>query len=116
MGNINSKKSIAIFENVPVRRVWHDEQWYFAINDVVGVLTQTPNISDYLKKMRQRDIELGKGWGQIVTPLSISTKGGIQKLNCSNLHGIFRLIQSIPSSKAEPFKQWLAQVGQERNL
>lgn len=103
-----------IFEEKEVRRVWHNEQWYFAINDIVEVLTQTSNVSDYIKKVRQRDPELGKGWGQIVTPLSIGTKGGIQKLNCANLQGVFRIIQSIPSPKAEPFKQWLARVGQER--
>lgn len=107
-------KHIAVFEEQEVRRTWHDEQWFFAINDVVEVLTQTPNVSDYIKKMRLRDVELSKGWGQIVTPLSIETKGGIQKLNCAKLAGIFRIIQSIPSPKAEPFKLWLAKVGQER--
>jgi prophage antirepressor-like protein len=106
--------SPTIFEEKEVRRDWHDEQWFFVVNDVVEVLTQTPNVSDYIKKMRQRDPELGKGWGQIVTPLSIETRGGIQKLNCSNLEGIFRIIQSIPSPKAEPFKRWLAKVGKER--
>lgn len=103
-----------IFEQKEVRRVWHDEQWYFVINDIVEALTQTSNVSDYIKKMRLRDIELGKGWGQIVTPLSVETKGGVQKLNCGDLQGIFRIIQSIPSPKAEPFKLWLARVGQER--
>ena len=103
-----------VFEEKEVRRVWHDEQWYFVINDVVVALTQTPSVSDYIKKMRLRDTALGKGWGQIVTPLSIKTKGGLQKLNCADLRGIFRIIQSIPSPKAEPFKQWLARVGQER--
>lgn len=114
MKKLSQKKEIVLFEEKEVRRTWHDEQWYFAINDVVEVLTQTPNVSDYIKKMRLRDSELGKGWGQIVTPLSIETKGGIQKINCSSLQGIFRIIQSIPSPKAEPFKQWLARVGQER--
>ncbi len=109
-----TQKQIVLFEEKEVRRTWHDDQWYFAINDVVEVLTQTPNVSDYIKKMRLRDPELGKGWGQIVTPLSLETKGGMQKINCSNLQGIFRIIQSIPSPKAEPFKQWLARVGQER--
>ncbi|MFA5962050.1 MAG: Bro-N domain-containing protein [Parcubacteria group bacterium] len=103
-----------IFEQKEVRRVWHDEQWYFVINDIVEALTQTSNVSDYIKKMRLRDIELGKGWGQIVTPLSVETKGGVQKLNCGDLQGIFRIIQSIPSPKAEPFKLWLARIGQER--
>src|SRR3989344_9005685 len=103
-----------IFEEKEVRRVWHHEQWFFALNDVVEVLTKTSNVSDYIKKMRQRDPELGKGGGQIVTPLSIKTAGGVQKLSCSNLQGVFRIIQSISSPKAEPFKRWLAQVGQDR--
>jgi prophage antirepressor-like protein len=64
--------------------------------------------------MRKRDNELSKGWGQIVTPLSVRTSGGDQKLNCANTEGIFRIIQSITSPKAEPFKRWLARVGYER--
>lgn len=111
---VDTIKHIAVFEEKEIRRTWHNEQWYFAVNDIVEALTETTNVADYIKKMRQRDIELGKGWGQIVTPLSIVTKGGAQKLNCASLQGIFRIIQSIPSPKAEPFKQWLAKVGQER--
>jgi len=64
--------------------------------------------------MRIRDEELSKGYGQIVTPLSVPTEGGLQKMNCANTEGIFRIIQSIPSPKAEPFKRWLAKVGYER--
>jgi len=64
--------------------------------------------------MRRRDAELAKGWGQIAIPLSIETVGGVQKINCANTEGIFRIIQSIPSPKAEPFKRWLAKVGYER--
>ncbi len=66
--------SPTVFEDKEVRRTWHDEQWYFSINDVVEVLSQTTNVTDYIKKMRLRDKDLGKGWGQIVTPLSIQTK------------------------------------------
>ena len=109
-----STRPIALFEKKEVRRVWHKDQWYFAINDVVEILSETSNVSDYIKKVRQRDAELGKGWGQIVTPLSLKTRGGIQKLNCANLEDVFRIIQSIPSPKAEPFKRWLARVGKER--
>lgn len=114
MKKIDTTKHVAVFEGKEVRRTWHDEQWYFAVNDVVELLSETTNVTDYIKKMRQRDEELGKGWGQFVTPLSIETKGGIQKVNCASLSGIFRIIQSIPSPKAEPFKMWLAKVGQER--
>ncbi len=110
----SQSKQIVFFEAKEVRRVWHDEQWYFVIVDVVKILTDSIQPEGYIKDMRRRDEELSKGWGQIATPLSIETKGGLQKLNCSSLQGIFRIIQSIPSPKAEPFKRWLAQVGQER--
>jgi len=108
--------NIKLFESKQIRTVWNevDQKWYFVITDVVQVLTDTPNPSDYIKKMRKRDEQLSEGWGQIVTPLSIETSGGKQKLNCANAKGLLRIIQSIPSPKAEPFKQWLAQVGSDR--
>ena len=81
---------------------------------MVEALTDAPNVTDYVKKFRLRDPELNKGWGQIVTPLSIRTAGGRQMVNCANTEGIFRIIQSVPSPKAEPFKRWLAKVGYER--
>jgi len=110
MGNIK------LFESKQIRTVWNkeDEKWYFVIADVIQVLTDSPNPSDYIKKMRIRDEELSKGWGQFVTPLSVDTLGGKQKLNCANAKGLLRIIQSIPSPKAEPFKLWLAQVGSDR--
>ncbi len=82
--------------------------------DVVAALTDSVQPDGYIKDMRRRDPELSKGWGQIATPLSVKTLGGQQKLNCANTEGIFRIIQSIPSPKAEPFKRWLARVGYER--
>jgi len=84
------------------------------ITDVISALTDSVQPDGYLKDMRRRDQELSKGWGQIATPLLIKTIGGKQRLNCANTEGIFRIIQSIPSSKAEPFKRWLAKVGYER--
>ncbi len=110
------KNSIKLFEDKLVRSVWDEEkeEWFFSVNDVVQILTDSTNVTDYIKKMRKRDEELGKGWGQIVTPLSVQTAGGKQKTNFTNTQGLFRIIQSIPSKKAEPFKQWLAKVGAER--
>lgn len=105
---------IAVFKGKRVRRVFKDSQWWFAVADVVEILTDSTNVIDYIKKIRKRDEELAKGWGQIVTPLLIETAGGKQKVNCANTEGIFRIIQSIPSKKAEPFKRWLARVGKER--
>ena len=108
--------SIKLFESKRIRTVWNetDQKWYFALADVVQVLTDSPNPTDYIKKMRKRDDELSKGWGQFVTPLYVETKGGKQQINCANAKGLLRIIQSIPSPKAEPFKLWLAQVGSDR--
>ena len=108
--------AIKLFESKQVRAIWDDEQekWYFSITDVIAILTDSVNPTDYLKKMRKRDPQLAEGWGQIVTPLSIQTAGGKQKVNFADTKGIFRLIQSIPSPKAEPFKLWMAQVAADR--
>src|SRR3989338_4473782 len=111
---MDPEKALVVFQGTKIRKVWHNSEWFFAIADVVEALTNTPNASDYLKKIRKRDSELNKGWGQIVTPLKIETSGGTQTINCTNTKGAFRLIQSIPSPKAEPFKLWLAQTGYER--
>ncbi len=106
--------NIAVFRGKEIRKTIHKNEWWFSVADVVVVLADTVNATDYIKKMRSRDEELGKGWGQIVTPLWLDTEGGKQQVNCANTEGIFRIIQSIPSPKAEPFKRWLAKVGYER--
>ena len=113
---MTQKQALQIFEERKVRTVWDDEQekWYFAIADVVEILTETVNPTDYIKKMKKRDPQLAEGWGQIVTPLSLQTAGGKQHVNCASLEGVFRIIQSIPSPKAEPFKLWMAQVASTR--
>ena len=108
---MNKENSLIVFQGKSIRRAWHNGQWYFVVLDIVGVLTDSVNPSDYLKKLRKRDEALNEGWGQIVTPLRIKTTGGEQNLNCVNTENAFRLIQSIPSKKAEPFKRWLAKVG-----
>ena len=108
--------AIKLFEEKRVRTVWDDKQekWFFSVVDVVAVLTDSANPTDYLKKMRKRDPQLSEGWGQIVTPLSVPTAGGKQKVNFADTEGMFRIIQSIPSPKAEPFKLWMARVAAER--
>jgi hypothetical protein len=105
---------IALFRGKGIRKTLHKNEWWFVITDVVSVLTDSMDPSGYIKDMRRRDAELSKGWGQIATPLWVETSGGKQKVNCANTEGIFRIIQSIPSPKAEPFKRWLAKVGYER--
>ena len=103
---MTKKQEIKIFEDKRVRTVWDSEteQWYFCVVDVVEVLTDSKNPTDYIKKMKKRDPSLAEGWGQIVSPLSLQTAGGKQRVNCATQQGLFRIIQSIPSHKAEPFK------------
>ncbi len=105
---------LVVFQEKAIRRTWHNEEWWFAIVDVVAVLTDSVQPEGYVKDLRRRDKELAKGWGQIATLLRVETEGGVQRVNCANTEGLFRIVQSIPSPKAEPFKRWLAQVGYER--
>jgi len=105
---------IALFKGRKIRKTIYNNEWWFVVEDVVLVLTDSVNVKDYINKMRARDAELSKGYGQIVHTLEVPTEGGKQKMNCANTEGIFRIIQSIPSPKAEPFKRWLAKVGYER--
>jgi hypothetical protein len=106
---------IAVFQEIAIRRVWHNQEWWFAIVDVVGVLTDSADPRQYIKKMRSRDPALDANWGTTCTPLALQAPDGKQRqTNCANTEGLFRIIQSIPSPKAEPFKRWLAQVGYER--
>jgi hypothetical protein len=115
----NPETRIALFQRKEVRRAIHNNEWWFVLVDVVAALTDSANPSGYLRDMRRRDVSLAevlKGGGQIAPPLGLQfdTPGGPQLLQCWNTEGIFRLIQSIPSPKAEPFKRWLARVGYER--
>ena len=113
---MTKQQEIQIFDSKNVRTVWDSdtEQWYFCVVDVVKVLTDSPNPTDYIKKMKKRDYALAEGWGHFVTPLSIQTPGGKQRVNCATQEGLFRIIQSIPSPKAEPFKLWMAQIASQR--
>jgi hypothetical protein len=108
--------NIKLFESKQIRSVWNetDQKWYFVVEDVVLVLTESKDPKQYIKRMRQRDTELAKGWVQFVPTLWVETAGGKQRMGCANAKGLLRIIQSIPSPKAEPFKQWLAQVGSDR--
>lgn len=103
---------IAIFQEKRIRRIWHEDQWYFSVVDIMEVLTDSKDPQQYWKRLNLRDKEI-KGAVQIV-PILFKTAGGNQKLKCANTEGVLRIIMSIPSPKAEPFKLWLAQVGKER--
>lgn len=111
---MESETKIAIFKGNKIRKTIHNNEWWFVVEDVVLALIDSANVKDYINKMRARDRELSKGYGQFVHTLEMPTEGGKQKMNCANTEGIFRIIQSIPSPKAEPLKRWLAKVGYER--
>ena len=111
------ENKIKLFENKVVRSHWDSEQeeWYFSVVDVIEVLTESKDAKQYLKKMRSRDLELNSNWGTICTLVKMVGKDGkLREIQAANTAGILRLIQSIPSSKAEPFKLWMAQVAKER--
>lgn len=112
-----TNKMIKLFENKKIRTYWDEEkeEWYFSIIDVVEVLTESNDPKQYIKKMKSRDKELNSNWGTICTLVKMpATDGKNRKTQAADMEGIFRIIQSIPSPKAEPFKLWLAKVGKER--
>ncbi|MCB0653021.1 MAG: Bro-N domain-containing protein [Saprospiraceae bacterium] len=112
---MEEQNKLIVFQEKGIRRVWHEDEWWFAVADVIEALTDSNDVRQYIKKMRKRDDQLNTKWGTICTPLEMTAKDGKKrKINASNIEGLFRIIQSIPSPKAEPFKQWLAKVGYER--
>ena len=104
-----------VFQDRTIRRTWHNDEWYFSVVDVVAVLTDSVNPGTYWRKLKQLLTEEGS---QVVTNchgLKLPAPDGkMRSTDCANIKGMFRIIQSIPSPKAEPFKQWLAQVGYDR--
>jgi hypothetical protein len=109
--------NIKLFEEKHVRSVYNeqDEKWYFSVQDIVQILTNSLDVKQYIKKMLTRDEQLKNNWGTICTLVEMKAADGkIRKIQAAHTEHILRLIQSIPSPKAEPFKQWLAQVGAER--
>lgn len=106
---------IALFEKKQIRKIWHNNEWFFSVVDVVGALTDSANPTDYLKKIRKRDEELGSYIGTNCPHVEMFTHTGKKRKTLGgNTEHILRIIQSIPSPKAEPFKRWLAKVGYER--
>lgn len=109
--------SIKLFESKQIRSVWNEkeEKWYFSIQDVIQLLTDTVDVKDYIKKMKKRDFELNSNWGTICPLVEmVAADGRKRKIQAANAQNLLRIIQSIPSPKAEPFKLWLAKVGAER--
>lgn len=114
---MTQKQAIQLFEERKVRTVWDDqtEEWYFSIVDVVEVLTDSADPKQYIKKMRGRDAVLSANWGTICTLVPMKGADGKQRRTmAATTQGMFRIIQSIPSPKAELFKQWMAQVAADR--
>lgn len=115
---INKKQNkIQLFQDQKIRTYWDEEKeaWYFSVQDVVQVLSESRDVKQYIKKMKSRNSELGSNWGTICTPVKmVASDGKLRNIQASDTEGIFRIIQSIPSPKAEPFKKWLAKVGAER--
>lgn len=114
---MDENNSIQLFEDRKIRTAWDEEkeEWYFSVQDVIAVLSESTDPKQYIKKMRTRDPQLSANWGTICTPVQMLAADGKQrKVQAANTEGILRIIQSIPSPKAEPFKRWLAQVGRER--
>ena len=113
--NANPANHIAVFQEIAIRRTWHNEEWWFSVVDVCAILTESPDAGAYWRKLKQR---LNAEGSQPVTfchGLKLVAPDGKQReTDCANTEGLFRIIQSIPSPKAEPFKRWLAQVGYER--
>ncbi len=106
---------IIVFETANIRRTLHNGEWYFSVEDIVKALTDSVDTKQYIKKMRTRDDALNSNWGTLCTPLPMTAADGKQRnVQTATAEGIFRIIQSIPSPKAEPFKRWLAKVGYER--
>lgn len=114
---MDENNSIQLFEDRKIRTAWDEEkeEWYFSVQDVVAVLSESTDPKQYIKKMRTRDPQLSANWGTICTPVQMLAADGKQrKVQAANTEGILRIIQSIPSPKAEPFRLWLAAVGRER--
>ena len=111
-------QELKIFEEKQIRTVWDEvqEKWYFCINDIVAVLTDSKDPADYFKKVRKRDPELDSFVRGTICPSHqfVSTDGKRHSAKCMDLQSMLRLVQSIPSKKAEPIKRWLAEVGAER--
>jgi len=107
---------IALFRGSGIRKTLHNNEWWFVIDDVVGVLTDSADPSGYIKDMRRHDKALSKGWGQIATPLRIETKGGKQKIDCTNTEGIFRIIEKKTGKRVVSPENYLSEPESTKQL
>ena len=111
----NQNNALVVFQGKKIRRTWFNDEWWFSVVDIIGALTQTDRArkywSDLKTKLQDEGFEVSEKIGQLKL---MAEDGKVRLTDCANTKNIFRIIQSIPSPKAEPFKQWLAQVGYER--
>jgi prophage antirepressor-like protein len=112
---MDKEKALVVFQDKKIRRIWHKGEWYFSVVDVVEMLTDSDNPRNYWNMLKARELENGIELHTICVQLKLPSPNGKMRLtDCANTKSLFRIIQSIPSKKAEPFKLWLAQVGYER--
>ena len=113
---MNENNALAVFQGKKIRRIWHNNEWYFSVVDVVGALTESVDAKDYWYRLKQRELESsGIELSTICRQLKLVAEDDkLRETDCANTEALFRIIQSIPSPKAEPFKLWLAKVGYER--
>lgn len=107
--------AVNIFRKKEIRKVFFQKEWWFSLNDIVAALTESKDVKAYIKDLKKRDLELASKWGDFFPLVELTADDGRKrKMSAVNVEGIFRLVQSIPSKRAEPFKRWLAKVGYER--
>ena len=112
---MDEKNALVVFEGQQIRRIWHNEEWWFSIIDVMGILTETDRTRKYWSDLKTKLVEEGFEVSEKIGQLRLMAEDSkSRETDCANTKNMFRIIQSIPSPKAEPFKQWLAQVGYDR--
>jgi DNA-damage-inducible protein D len=110
---MENPNSLTPFEGEKIRKIWHNEEWYFSVVDIIGLLTDSPRPRKYWQTIKSRDeqlAQLSSIWGQLKMK---STDGKMYLTDCANTEGVFRILMSVPSPKAEPFKLWLANLGKQ---
>ncbi len=112
---MEENNKMVVFQDKKIRRIWHNNNWFFSVVDIIAVLTESDNPRNYWSMLKQREADAGIELSTNCVQLKLEALDGkLRETDCANTKSVFRIIQSIPSKKAEPFKQWLAQVGYER--
>ena len=112
----DKNNALVVFQGKNIRRIWHQEEWWFSVVDVVRILTESVDAKDYWYRLKKRELESSEiELSTICRRLKLPAPDGkLRETDCTNTEGIFRIVQSVPSKKAEPFKRWLAEVGYDR--